>query len=91
MSGGGEPQEPRDLIGAWQRRHAQLAATWQGLAAADRRRDLAEVTRWQARLADLRVTQRTLLSTGRWRGGPRTLLAALNVQFRELAMTAGLA
>ncbi|MGY1669769.1 PD-(D/E)XK nuclease family protein [Geodermatophilus sp. SYSU D00710] len=91
MSGGVEPQEPRDLIGAWRQRHAQLAASWQDLAAADRRRDLAEVTRWQARLADLRATHRTLLSTGRWRGGPRTLLAALNVHYRELPMTAGLA
>lgn len=75
----------------WQERHRALAAAWQEVAVADRRRDVAEVAQWQARLADLRSTQRTLLSSGRWRGGPRTLLAALNVQFRELAMTAGLA
>jgi hypothetical protein len=28
---------------------------------------------------------------GRWRGGPRTLLAAIGIQYRELAVTAGLA
>jgi hypothetical protein len=31
------------------------------------------------------------VQTGRWRGGPRTLLAALDQHYRELAMTAGLA
>lgn len=81
----GAPQE------LWHERYRQLAAVWQGIAVADRHRDVDEVAQWQDRLAHLRSAQRTLLSTGRWRGGPRTLLAAVNVQYRELTMTAGLA
>ncbi|TFV52856.1 PD-(D/E)XK nuclease family protein [Blastococcus sp. TF02A_35] len=39
----------------------------------------------------MRDAQQALLVSGRWRGGPRTLLAALDLQYRELAVTAGLA
>ncbi|MGY1618177.1 PD-(D/E)XK nuclease family protein [Geodermatophilus sp. SYSU D00691] len=49
------------------------------------------MTQWTSRLGRLQATQRELVRTGRWRAGPRTLLAALDQQNRELAMTAGLA
>ena len=39
----------------------------------------------------MRSAQRELADLGRWRGGPRTLLAAIEVQNRELVLTAGLA
>lgn len=68
-----------------------MAAVWGQLAATDHSRGVAEVAQWGIRLAELRSTQRKLLSAGRWRGGPRTLLAAVDVHYRELAMTAGLA
>lgn len=68
-----------------------MAAAWQQLAATQGARDRGLVPQWEVRLADMQAAQRKLLSSGRWRGGPRTLLAALDVQYRELAMTAGLA
>ncbi|WP_324276373.1 PD-(D/E)XK nuclease family protein [Blastococcus brunescens] len=49
------------------------------------------MSQWKPRLADMRATQQALLVSRRWRGGPRTLLAALDLQYRELAVTAGLA
>ncbi|WP_166503551.1 PD-(D/E)XK nuclease family protein [Modestobacter italicus] len=49
------------------------------------------MTQWKVRLGELQERQRNLVQAGCWRGGPRTLLAALVQQYRELAMTAGLA
>lgn len=39
----------------------------------------------------MRSMQRELIDKGQWRGGPRTLLAAIGMQDRELILTAGLA
>jgi hypothetical protein len=39
----------------------------------------------------MRTRQHELEAGNMWRSGPRTLLAAVGVQYRELAMTAGLA
>lgn len=85
------PGASADIVLAWEERHRQLAATWWQIAAADRRRDSALVSQWASRLADMRATQQKHVLARRWRGGPRTLLAALDVHFQELAMTAGLA
>lgn len=79
------------VVTGWQERYERMAAAWQQLAAADRARDRALVPQWEARIAEMRATQQALLTAGRWRGGPRTLLAALDLQYRELMMTAGLA
>ncbi|MGY1751497.1 PD-(D/E)XK nuclease family protein [Blastococcus sp. SYSU D01042] len=75
----------------WRDRHAALAEGWRALSLAERAQGAAVVTQWEDRFGKLRDTQRHLVQTGRWRGGPRTLLAALDQQYRELAMTAGLA
>jgi hypothetical protein len=68
-----------------------MAGAWEQVAAVRSSPDRALIPEWDVRLADMQATQQALLSSGRWRGGPRTLLAALDVQYRELAMTAGLA
>jgi hypothetical protein len=82
---------PADVTQQWEHRYQRMALAWRQMAAADRSRDSALVTEWTTRLADMRACQQKLVNDGRWRGGPRTLLAALELQNRELAMTAGLA
>ncbi len=66
-------------------------AEWRAVNTAEQSRDIAVVTQWTDRVGQLRAIQQNLVQMGRWRGGPRTLLAALDLQYRELAMTAGLA
>lgn len=39
----------------------------------------------------MRAVQEQLVNRGAWRGGPRTLLAAIGVQYLELPLTTGLA
>ena len=80
-----------DAVRRWESRLATLTAAWRTLAAQECAQDVDAVTRWGSRLEQMQVTHRDLVQSGRWRGGPRTLLAALDLQYRELAMTAGLA
>lgn len=75
----------------WQHRHAALASTWHAITADAHARSAAVVDEWEDGLARMRASQQELVQSGRWRGGPRTLLAALDLHYRELAMTAGLA
>jgi len=76
---------------SWQDRYAVMATDWRGITSAERSAAAAELIAWDGRLNRMRECQRGLGTAGNWRGGPRTLLAALGVQYRELAMTAGLA
>jgi hypothetical protein len=72
-------------------RLAAVSAAWRVLAAEEGAQDAEAVAGWGGRLELMKATHRDSLRSGRWRGGPRTLLAALDLQYRELAMTAGLA
>jgi hypothetical protein len=72
-------------------RFDEMARTGRDLMEAEARHGATVVTQWQTTIGSLQALQQQLVSTGRWRGGPRTLLAALGVQHLELAMTAGLA
>lgn len=80
-----------DAVRGWESRLATLTAAWRTLAAQERAQDVEAVTRWGSRLEQMQVTHRDLVQSGRWRGGPRSLLAALDLQYQELAVTAGLA
>ena len=82
---------PDDAVQVWRNHHAEAASDWAAVTAVEQARDSAVVPQWTLRLEHLRAAQRDLVQAGRWRSGPRTLLAALDLQYRELAMTAGLA
>ncbi|MGY1914403.1 PD-(D/E)XK nuclease family protein [Blastococcus sp. SYSU DS0973] len=84
-------QATLDDVHAWEQLHATLTTAWEAIGAAEDAKDASAVAHWSSSLERLRDTHRDLVQTGRWRGGPRTLLAALDQQYRELAMTAGLA
>ncbi|SEO59933.1 PD-(D/E)XK nuclease family protein [Trujillonella endophytica] len=75
----------------WLERLTAVAVEWRAVSAAEQAQGANAVKQWRGRVAHLQATQRDLVQTGRWRGGPRTLLAALDQQYRELALTAGLA
>lgn len=75
----------------WSNRYARAGNDWVVLCRRDRERTSAEVTIWTDHLRAMRSVQDKLKASGRWRGGPRTLLAAIGTQDRELALTAGLA
>ncbi len=68
-----------------------LASKWASLLAEERALDRLQLPLWERRFASARERQAELVSAGTWRGGPRTLLGALNLQDRELILTAGLA
>lgn len=78
-----------DTVPSWLERHTAIASVWRTLDAAERTRGIEDAKEWKGRLFGLRTEQQELVRAGRWRGGPRTLLAALDVHYRELAMTAG--
>jgi hypothetical protein len=68
-----------------------MASDWASLCRRDRSRTLDLTTVWADRYQAMRLAQRQLMESGRWRGGPRTLLAAIGVEDSELKLTAGLA
>lgn len=76
---------------AWQGRHEVMSVRWQDVASAERAAVARDIQVWGGRLERMRERQRDLVAVGGWRGGPRSLLAALGLQYRELTMTAGLA
>lgn len=78
-------------IALWEDRVASVSAAWRSCLAAIAAQDAVDMPQWARRVEELRAHQADLMDRGAWRGGPRTLLAALDLQFRELAMTAGLA
>ncbi len=61
------------------------------MAAVEQAREITVVAQWRNQLEQLQGVQQDLVRSGHWRGGPRTLLAAINLHYRELTMTAGLA
>lgn len=76
---------------AWQDRYDVVAARWHDIASKERAAVASDLRAWGDRIDSMREVQRDLVATGHWRGGPRSLLAALGLQYRELTMTAGLA
>lgn len=82
---------PAGAVRGWRHPYAVAAADWRAVNEAELARDADLVTQWEDRLVQLQACHLHLVQTGSWRGGPRTLLAALSLQYRELAMTAGLA
>jgi len=78
-------------VDTWLERHQSLKREWRAIGVAEQAHGAAAIGKWQSRLGQMRGTQQALVEAGRWRGGPRTLLAAIDMQYRELAMTAGLA
>lgn len=76
---------------AWQVRYSDLSATWRELAVADAHKNQEQVSRWSRLHHQLTAEQRLLVSRGLWRGGARTLMAALGLEHREVPLTAGLA
>ena len=78
-------------LGAWRERYASAASAWTALRRRDQERTSAVLAGWAERYQVMRSAQRELADLGRWRGGPRTLLAAIGFQNRELVLTAGLA
>ena len=76
---------------AWHERFATAAAQWRDLISAEHQRDMELVPQWAETHRQLLQKQQDLVADGRWRGGPPSLLAAIRIQHRELAMTAGLA
>ena len=87
----GEPPQMTAQIENWRPRYRLVAAAWERVMAEQRVLDLTLVEEWSSTIDALRSQQRALKERGAWRAGPRTLLAALDVQYRELAMTAGFA
>lgn len=75
----------------WNERHRSLAAAWQAVLVAEQTHEAAAVQAWTPRLSEMQRRQDDLVRRGQWRGGPRTLMAALNLHYRELSLTAGLA
>ncbi|HEX8094694.1 PD-(D/E)XK nuclease family protein [Jatrophihabitans sp.] len=82
---------PAVNIEQWRENYERAVAGWHAVIANDQARDASDLLAWGDRLRQMRSTQQELVAAGRWRGGPRTLLAAIDVQYRELAMTAALA
>src|SRR4051794_32573059 len=86
-----ETTAPADDVGAWPDRIAALSNGWRALVGADRQADRLLVPQWNDRLEQMLAQQAQLKANGHWRGGPRTLLGALDLHYRELVMTSGLA
>lgn len=72
-------------------RHAALAEEWARVRRSEGLRVASNVAEWQSTLAAMKSERADTVIAGHWRAGPRTLLAALGRQDRELALTAGLA
>jgi hypothetical protein len=83
--------EEADVTVGWAAKLAELTENWQATVAEEARLASTLVEGWLERLEDLRERQSVLVERGDWRGGPRTLLAAIGVHHRELPLTAGLA
>ncbi len=67
-----------------------MQARWRSPPTQARARDAGKVTDWEASGREMSEREAEHFRRGRWRGGPRTLLAAMNVQHLGLMMTAGL-
>jgi len=68
-----------------------MSSVWTRLIAEEQVLGATAVARWQTRFIQMKATESDLVRCGHWRGGPRTLLAAINVHHLELSLTAGLA
>jgi PD-(D/E)XK nuclease superfamily len=69
---------------------AQMSEEWNAVfvSSAD---DQAVLADWEQSIDSIRREADSLRDQGRWRGGHRTLMHALGIQHREVALTAGLA
>lgn len=72
-------------------RFATAARMWHDVVERERRAASAQIEGWEAAIAALTKEEEALTASGRWRGGPRTLIAALHLHLREVPLTAGLA
>ncbi|WP_091115478.1 PD-(D/E)XK nuclease family protein [Geodermatophilus dictyosporus] len=79
----------KDVL-TWSDRLAQMTDEWSELRDSSAA-DAMKIAGWEQDLRTMTVEEHALRRAGRWRSGPRTLLAALGLQQRELALTAGLA
>ncbi|BCB74476.1 hypothetical protein Pflav_008860 [Phytohabitans flavus] len=74
---------------------AALSEEWRGIVARAKHVAAAEgqdlVSGWESALASLAFETAGLKAQGRWRSGPRTLLAAMGLEGRGLTLVAGLA
>jgi hypothetical protein len=71
-------------------RLAQMSEEWSViLASSSGAREL--IASWEQSIDSMRREADSLRDEGRWRGGHRTLMHALGVQYREVFLTAGLA
>src|SRR4051794_28023907 len=86
-----ETTAPAENVGHWPDRIAVLSDGWRTLVRAERQADRQLVPQWDDRLEQMLAHQARLKADGHWRGGPRTLLGALDLHYRELVMTGGLA
>lgn len=71
-------------------RYEVVSRHWQETLVVLRDTRAVTIERWTDRLGTLAREQHELVAAGTWRGGPPTLMAALGLQYRELAVTAGL-
>lgn len=68
-----------------------LAAAWHDVELVQSAAAAQQVAEWTKSMQAMVADRDELIRSGRWRGGPRTLLGALGVEAYELKMTAGLA
>ena len=78
-------------VATWEAEYAAMSERWGLVSRAERLRDLTAVGSWHSTMAAMRSERDERVAEGHWRSGPRTLLAALGRQDRELALTAGFA
>lgn len=78
-------------LSAWRERYAEAASAWLAVCRQNQEETSALLSGWAERYQAACSAHRELVRRGMWRGGPRTLLAAIGVQNSELALTAGLA
>ena len=71
-------------------RLAQMSDEWNALLASSAD-DRELIGNWEQSIDSMRREADSLRDQGRWRGGHRTLMHALGVQYREVFLTAGLA
>lgn len=83
------------MTDGWSARFEVMHEAWQSVldeeTCGDALASTQKVARWTASATSMKAEQFLLTSQGRWRGGPRTLVAALGRQWSELDIVAGLA
>ncbi len=75
----------------WRPRYDAAATAWHDLIRADLAQEARLNEDWTESFRQAKSREQHLVESGLWRGGPRTLLAAIGMHYRELVMTAALA